>query len=343
MERTTDSLCAIHTKRNCYINRRASFIASHRARSINNAHHRTILTIQVIRQISPILVNHCTINITHRAIATIIITINRLSYDLIRIQNRSIYTFGSILSKLLILLCDNVTTGKRILIDKTCTRRNLIELNLIPAVFRHQALNDVDTTTQFRQSLTILLMRQIQILADSSCNALSLCRRSILRRHPLTQQGRSLTLNIQTQLLLNQIQSTLINRSINSSINQIIPTSIFRDIIQISFCTSRIILAQPIEANTEELTLALATAAITLIKQTLHCQSSILFISILKQQNLIRGIALTISTAKCKHIIDCGIGSLMSQCPILSSSKIRCVRQSIHKSIHHISFISFFS
>ena len=204
LEGTLRLLSTIHTERNGYINGGRSLRATHRTRGIYDSHTIKGLAIEIISQIIPILIDHQTISVVQcNSSGTPVISheVQCLINNLIRIQSLSIYLSGSILSKILIgagatLLTLNIMASKCILINQTSTRRNLVKLNLVPTILRHKTLNDINTSTQNRQSLAILTRSHAHISLGNMSQLTRLCRTSILRLQPLTQQRRSLALNI---------------------------------------------------------------------------------------------------------------------------------------------------
>ena len=149
LKRTTNTLCTIHTKRNGNINRSACSVAVHRTRGIYNTHHRAILAVEIIRKIIPILLNHLTVCCTCRRFTSPrAYLFKSLSNNIIRVKGLCIYLSVFILGESLILLCNNIPSCESVLINKTCLRRNLIELNFIPLISRHQSLNNINLLTK---------------------------------------------------------------------------------------------------------------------------------------------------------------------------------------------------
>ena len=312
-------LSTIHTEGNGYINGGRSLRATHRTRGIYDSHTIKGLAIEIISQIIPILIDHQTISVVQcNSSGTPVISheVQCLINNLIRIQSLSIYLSGSILSKILIgasatLLTLNIVASKRILINQTSTRRNLVKLNLVPTILRHKTLNDINTSTQNRQSLTILARSHAHISLGNMSQLTRLCRTSILRLQPLTQQRRSLALDIQSQLALNELKCVLLQRSVNEHI-QVVPTTILRNMLNhITNCIC-IMLSHILHDSAEETALTLASAHITQIKQALHSIYRVLLICLLEHQNNVLIRTSTHSTTQCEHIIQVSASRLVS-------------------------------
>ena len=131
-----------------------------------------------------------------------------LSNNFIRVQSLSINLGLSVLYELSICLnfriikhTLQVMTSKSITIYQARLRRNLIKLDFIPTIFTHKALKHFNTLTKSRKSLTILLMVHMKSFSGLIGKSTRLRARSILTLKPLSQQRRSLTLDIQHKLL----------------------------------------------------------------------------------------------------------------------------------------------
>ena len=177
-------------------------------------------------------------------------------------------------------------TSKSVLILHTSLRRNLIELDLIPTILRHQSLKDIDTSTEDRQSLTILLSSHSKILTSDLTKTLRLTRRSILRLHPLCEQRRSLTLNVKFKLILHNLHSICFKSSPYENI-KIIPTTKLRNMNHVAASRLRILLSKILHCNSEKSTLTLTTAHVAQIKQTLQSISRILCKSLTEHKDYI--------------------------------------------------------
>ena len=260
--------------------------------------------------------------------------------NLIRIQVLGVNLGSSILCEIRIglnlgitLHTLNVMTSKGVLILQTCLGRNLVELDFIPAALRHQTLQDVNAGTQNRQSLTILLGSHTHVLTHNGGSLTSLSRAGVLGRHPLTQQRGGLALNVQSQLVLNDVQSLGLQRSTDEH-EQVIPATELGDVNQVTLHSVGIVGSQPLGRNTEETTLTLATTHVTDIEQTLQSVDRVCVKGILKQHNNILVSARTISCTHGEQVHQTVHGGLMSNCAILSQSIVSSSLHTIQKSIH---------
>ena len=155
----------------------------------------------------------------------------------------------------------------------------------------------------------------------------------VLRLQPLSQQRRSLTLYVQRQLILDEVQSSLLGRSVNQGI-QVIPAAKLRNILNITNYRIGILNSQIVHGNTEETTLTLATAHVADIEQTLQSIHRVLYKCLTEHQNYIRVGTSAVSRTHSEHIEQVRLSGLMSQSTILSESEVGRVGQTIHESIH---------
>ena len=220
---------------------------------------------EIISQIIPVLIYHQTSGIVQRSVRTRITPaiagihgLHSLSNALVRIESLGVNLLGLILREVgvrlngrILLHTLNVMTSKGVLIDHTGARRNLIELNLVPAILRHQTLEDVDASTQGRKSLTILLMRHSKSNTGNISQLARLSRAGVLRLQPLSEQRRSLTGKVQSELVLHERQSVLLQRSANKEV-EVVPTTELRDMLQIAASGIRMLLSQPLHSDLEE-------------------------------------------------------------------------------------------
>ena len=292
--------------------------------------------IVIVLLVIPVLLPHQTVSLRRSATPSTIL--EDLVGNIHRIQHRGVNLLGLILGEVGIglsasLSALNIVTGKSILILYTSLGRDLIELDFVPTTLRHQALKDIDTLTQDRQSLTILLMGHTEITASNIAKALRLTRRSILRLHPLCEQRRSLALNIQLELSLDDTHSVSLHRSANKNI-QVIPTAELRDILQVTTNGICVMEGQILNRNAEETTLTLTAAHVAQIEQALQSVSRILRKSLAEEQLHIVIRAITICATQSEHIEQIRLGGTMGDSTILSQSIVICGLQTIHKSIH---------
>ena len=215
-------------------------------------------------------------------------SLKSLSNTLIGIKSLCIYRLGSVLCEVGVRLnlnfslhALNIVARKSILIDKTGLRRNLIELNLIPLTSRHKLFNDVDTSSQNRKSLTILLMRHLEVSTSYITKSAGFLGTGILRLKPLRKKRRSLTLNIESELLADESKSFCLKRSSYEAI-EIIPSTIFGDILHITAHCFCCISSQPARANSEEASFSLSASTVGYIEKTLERILRVLLISLLK-------------------------------------------------------------
>ena len=75
-----------------------------------------------------------------------------------------------------------------VLVLQVCLRRDSVIADLAPLVCRRLRLDDIQLSTKLRQKLAILLLRELQVLAQLSCQSTSLRAARIDRRQPLSQQ-----------------------------------------------------------------------------------------------------------------------------------------------------------
>ena len=347
--RSTIFFSTIHTNRNGNINRSYSTIAiataAHRTRSIYDSNTIKCRTIDIISKVFPILINHQSINsIDSRSFITIptIYTSHCFTssfYTFIRIKSLSIYLSSSILGKIFISFCSslctfNIMSGKSILIKETGTRRNLIKFNFIPLARGHKTFKNINTFTQNRKSFTILLRSHTQITTSFRSKITRFLRTGVFRLQPLSQKRRSFTSKIQCKLFLHKLKCFILARSADKQI-QIIPTSKFRNILQITLCCINILSSQPLHADAEKSTFTLAATYITQIEKALQCIRFILFKSLLKKENTIIITSGAITTTKSKHIIECSKSRTIRGCTIFSSNSIFHCIDTIHKFIHN--------
>ena len=332
-ERTLSLLGTIHAKRNCHVNRCCGIGTAHGAGSIHNSHAIEGSLVEVIGQIIPILIHHQTSGIVQRSIRTRItpaITsvhgLHSLSNALVRIESLGIDLLGLILCEVgvrlnskILLHTLNVMTSKGVLIDHASARGDLIELNLVPTVLRHQTLDNIDASTQGRESLTILLMGHTKSNTSNISQLAGLGRAGILRLQPLSEQRRSLAGKVQSELVLHERQSVLLQRSANKEV-EVVPTTELRDMLQIAASGISVLLSQPLHSDLEEATLTLAAANIADIKQALQSINGILCECLLEHQDNILVGARTICSAHSKHIEQIALSSLMGNSTILGES-----------------------
>ena len=225
-------------------------------------------------------------------------------------------------------------SGKSILIKETGTRRNLIKFNFIPLARGHKTFKNINTFTQNRKSFTILLRSHTQITASFRSKITRFLRTGVFRLQPFSQKRRSFTSKIQCKLFLHKLKCFILARSADKQI-QIIPTSKFRNILQITLCCVNILSSQPLHANAEKSTFTLAATYITQIEKALQCIRLILFKSLLKKENTIIITSGTIAATKSKHIIKCSKSGTIRGCTIFSSNSIFHHIDTIHKFIHN--------
>ena len=312
---------AIHAQRNSHIKRRTS----HRSRSIYNGQAIERLVIKIISEIIPILIDHLAINI-------IADTQSLLDY-LIRIEGFGINLSSLILGKSLILSLNHISSSESILIDKAGFRRDLIELNFIPAICGHKTLKYFNTLSQNRKSFAVLARGHTQILSCALSESAGFLTRSIFRLQPFSKQRRGLTLHIQFQLFANKMKSFIFQLGIEKD-KQVIPTTIFRAVTHITQCCFGMLSSQPAHTHTEETPLALSTAGVPQIKQALQSKALILFKCLLKKKNNIRFRTRAISSANAKHIIQIILSRISLNGAIFGITDISSVNQTINKLIH---------
>ena len=336
-KRPIRSFCTIHTQRDSNINRSST----HRSRSINHSQRIKRSSVEIISQISPILIDHSTINGFVFSITIPTASSDCLFNNFIRVQSASVYSSIFIFCKLFILSFDNITTRKSILINQTSTRRNFIKFNFIPTIFRHKTLNNINLFTQERKSLAILFMRHSKISASNISKTSSFVRRSILTLKPFSKQRRSFTTYIQSQLMSHNRKSILLQLSSFKSI-QIVPTAKFSDILKITASSFSRIFGEIFHNNAKEASFTLSTTHITNIKQTLHSIFRIFLVCLSEHKDNISIVTITHCGTHSKHIQQITTSSSMSQSTIFSKSIVGIVFQTIQKFIHNI-VISFFS
>lgn len=337
-ERTVSALSAVQTQGDSDVQRSClTTVPGHGSGGINNSQTVEGLALEVVSQILPVLIYHQTIGVIHRTVASG----QGLGDDLVRIQSLGVNLSLGVLCESLVgfnlgitLHTLNVVTSKGVLILQTSLGRDLVELDLIPATLGHQTLQDVDAGTQNRQGLTILLGSHANELTNLGSGLTSLLGRSILGRHPFTQQRRGLTLDVQSQLMLDDVQSIVLQRSADEY-EQVIPATELRDILQITTHSVGIVGSQILGSNTEEPALTLTTTHVTDIEQTLQSIHRVLVEGVLEQQHYILVSARTISCTHSEQVHQTVHGGLMSQSTILSASVVGSGLHTIQKSIHN--------
>ena len=338
-ERTTRTLSTVHAERDSYIDRSTV----HRAGGIHNSQSVELCAIEVILQVSPVLIDHQTIGVVEVNL-TVVATIadaQSLLHNLVRIQSRCVDLGGLVLSELLVLRLDDIAASESVLIDQTRLGRDLIELDFIPAILGHQLLDDVDAGTQDRQSTTILLVGHIQMGASDIAQMNSLLGRSILRRHPLRQKGRGLALNVKSKLMLDDIQSVILQRSIHKGI-QVIPTTELRDQLHVALDSVTGIHSGShiLDNNTEEATLTLTTTYVADVEQALQSVHRVLRKRLAEHQDNVCVRAVTHSRTHSEHVKQIALGGLMGNSAILSHGVVSSILQTIQHRIH-ITFLLF--
>ena len=156
---------------------------------------------------------------------------------------------------------------------------------------------------------------------------------SVLRLQPLSKQRRGLALDVQCQLLANEGECLLFNRSTLKHV-QVIPATELRDVLQVTQNRFGILGSQVAHGDAEETTLTLSTAYVSNIEQALQGIHRVLLESLTEHQNNIRLRTSTIGSTHRKHIEQIRLGSLVGQSTILSVGEIGSIRQTIHESIH---------
>ena len=335
-ERTACTLGAVQTQSSRYIDRSTR----HGTGGINHAQGIQLGSLEEVSQIVPVLVDHQAIHVVHSDGLVTPITLrthqsNSLLYNLVRVECGCIDLSVLILGELLILRLDDIAASKGVLIDKTSLGRDLIELNLVPAVCGHQHLKDVDARTQDRQSLAVLTMGHTHVATGDVSQTMGFTRAGILGLQPLRQQGRGLALYVQSKLLLHQRKGILLQRSSYQAV-QVVPTTELREVLDV--LTNRLpsVLAgsRPGHNGAEETTLTLATAHVADVEEHLHGQLSILCERLLEHQDDIFIRAVTHSRAHSEHVKQIAIGGLMGDTTIFGhgpvGSRLHTIQQSIH-------------
>ena len=184
-------------------------------------------------------------------------------------------------------------------------------------------------------------MAKSKELANLICHRLCLRGTCIFGGEPLCKQRGSSAINIKSELMTNNMQSGIENLSSLGCIENIIPSAVFRNLLYEHTCMNRICLAEPVKCNPEESALALSAAAISNIEQALQSKSTVLIVSLFKHKADIIFRARAICSAKSEHIIDSGVGILVSKSSICGSLVISSSVESVYKSIHNITFLSF--
>ena len=353
-EGALSTLCAVQTQGNCHIDRCRSVGAPHRTGGINNSQTVESLTIEVICQVLPILVHHQAISIVHgncgaaRPVGIATHQLASLSNNFVRIQSLGVNLGVLVLCEVsisldlgILLHTLNVVASKGVLILQTSLGRDLVELDLVPAAFRHQSLQDINAGTQRRQNLTVLLGRHTQELANNLSGLHSLGGTGVLRGHPLCQQRRSLTLGIQSQLMLDDVQCISFQRSTDKH-EQVIPAAELGHVDQVTLHSSGIILSQVLGSDTEEPSLTLATAHVADIEQALQRINRVLVESLFEQQDNIFISASTVSRTHSEQVHQTIHSGEVSQSAILGDGVVVNLLHTIQKSIRH-SIFSFFS
>ena len=331
LEGTLTTLSDVSAHGNCGVHR----LTGHRSRHVNDGDAILLTAIVIVLLVIPVLLPHQTVSLSRSATPSTIL--EDLVGNIHRIQHRGVNLLGLILGEVGIglsasLSALNIVTGKSILILHASLGRDLIELDLVPTTLGHQTLKDIDTLTQDRQSLTILLVGHTEITASDIAKTLRLTRRSILGLHPLCEQRRSLALYIQLELSLDDTHSVSLHRSANKNI-QVIPTAELRDILQVTTNGICVMEGQILNRNAEETTLTLAAAHITQIEQALQSVGRILCKSLAEEQLHIVIRTITICAAQREHIEQIRLGGTMGDSTILSQSVVVCRLQTVHKSI----------
>ena len=307
----------------------------HRTRNVNHRDTRFLTTIVIILQIIPILLKHSYISIRGT-----LPSLKDTLCDIYGVQDLSINLGSSILSKSFILLLNDITTSKSVLINQTGARRNLIKLNLVPTIFRHQLFNDVDAGPQNGKGLAVLLGGHAESLTSQLTIMTSFIRACILGLQPLCQQRGGLTLDIQHKLLLHKSKHFLFQRSADEHI-QVIPTTILRNVLHIAGHSFGMVASKVLDNNAEESALTLTATHIAQIEQTLQCIFRILYKCLLEHQQNITVRALTHRTTHSEHIKQSTFSGLMGNCAILGVGVVRSSLHRIQIAIH--SFQSPFS
>ena len=333
-ERTMRLICDVCTHRNRSLHRNTG----HRARNIDNSNAILDIITVVVRKVLPILLKHQTIRIAQ----SLTIGFKGTMCNVVRIESTGINLSLSILSKSLILSLNHIAASKRIAVDYASTRRNLVELNLVPTILRHEALDNADTLTQSRESLTVLLGSHAEVIAGNHRQMARFLRAGILRLQPLSKQRRSLARDIQSQLMAHQIESVLLQRSANEDI-QVVPATVLRHKLEITTHSLSFVRSEPIGYDAEETTLALTAAHIAQIEQALQSMSFILVKSSLEQSDTICIRTSAVCSAEREQIHKTIQSGLMGNCAILSQGKVGILLHSVHKSIHRINLLLIFS
>ena len=77
-----------------------------------------------------------------------------------------------------------VISEKRFIIDEVCSGRNRFVFDLAPLFGGHFLLDYIEIAAQFRKSLAVILLSEIQSIANNLCISTGIVRRSARRRKP---------------------------------------------------------------------------------------------------------------------------------------------------------------
>ena len=121
------------------------------------------------------------------------------------------------------------------------------EVNAIPISSRHLSFNYINILSHSRQSLTISTRSQRENYTNLTSKTLSILRRSINRRHPLSKQRYRLIslhiLNVLSKLSFNKLPHMSFNWSSFKN-EQIVPTTSINNLLKITLNLSRVNLCQ---------------------------------------------------------------------------------------------------
>ena len=136
-------------------------------------------------------------------------------------------------------------------------------------------LNDADLRTQGTQRLAVLGIVHTHCTSNTLCLTNSIIIGCINRRQPLGQQGYRVTglqsCTICSQLLFNLLQGLTFASSAHQS-QQVIVTTILRNVLDVFLQRLGLIGRQPLEDGTEHTALTNTTTDITCKEQGLHRQ-----------------------------------------------------------------------
>ena len=153
-------------------------------------------------------------------------------------------------------------------------------LGIVKGIVLHAEaiLNDANTLAEFYQGLTILSIIHTEVAGNPLGTQDSLGIGCINGRQPLCQQADIVShihsVQICLQLLLDYKQSVLLTGSTHKA-QQIVPTTVLCNVGNVLLGRSRLVLCKPLQAHTEHLSLAKATAYIAGKEKSLHCQVGI--------------------------------------------------------------------